>query len=74
MVALNPYDYKMGASFPSPRAVMGNDFVGTIVRIHEKTTTELRIDEKVCGFVHGSNNNDGSNGAFAQYVRAPPIS
>ena len=33
MVALNPSDYKMGAAFPSPGAVIGSDFVGTVVRI-----------------------------------------
>ena len=71
MVALNPSDYKMGATFPSPRAVIGNDFVGTVVGIHEKTTTDISIGDIVCGLVHGSNPADRSNGAFAQYVRVP---
>lgn len=73
MVALNPCDYKIGAAFPSPRAIIGNDFVGTVVQIHPgtSTNTNIQIGNTVCSFVHGSNPADGSNGTFAQYVRAP---
>jgi NADPH:quinone reductase-like Zn-dependent oxidoreductase len=72
-VALNPCDYKMGAAFPSPGAVIGNDFVGEVVFLHEKTTTrsDFNIGDIVCGLVHGSNPADRSNGAFAQYIRVP---
>jgi NADPH:quinone reductase-like Zn-dependent oxidoreductase len=75
MVALNPCDYKMGTAFPSPGAVIGNDFVGTVVCIHEATmatsTDATRVGDTVCGFVHGSNPADHSSGAFAEYIRAP---
>src|SRR5262245_1610660 len=71
MVALNPCDYKMGAAFPSPGAVIGNDFVGTVVRIHDETRTPINIGDTVCGLIHGSNPADLTNGAFAQYIRAP---
>jgi NADPH:quinone reductase-like Zn-dependent oxidoreductase len=71
MVALNPCDYKVGDAFPSPGAVIGSDFIGTVVWIHEKTATDISIGDTVCGFVHGANPADGSNGAFAQYLRAP---
>jgi len=71
MVALNPSDYKMGAAFPSPQAVIGNDFVGTVVKVHEKTNTDIIMGDVVCGFVHGSNPADKFSGAFAQYVRVP---
>jgi NADPH:quinone reductase-like Zn-dependent oxidoreductase len=71
MMALNPCDYKMGAAFPSEGVVIGNDFVGTVVRIHPNVSTEICIGDRVCGLVHGSNPGDRSNGAFAQYVRVP---
>ncbi|KAH8897384.1 GroES-like protein [Thozetella sp. PMI_491] len=70
MVALIPCDYKMGATFPTPGSVVGNDFVGTVVRIHEGTETALQVGDTVCGVVHGSNPADKTNGAFAQYICA----
>lgn len=69
-VALNPCDYKMGTSFPTPGAIIGNDFAGIVVAIDTQTETVFRIGDRVCGLVHGSNPADTSNGAFAQYVRA----
>ncbi|KAI1848514.1 hypothetical protein JX265_013797 [Neoarthrinium moseri] len=70
-VALNPCDYKMGATFPSPGSIVGNDFAGTVVRIHTATKTHIGMGDIVCGTVHGSNPAEHTNGAFAQYVRAP---
>ncbi|KAK3940244.1 hypothetical protein QBC46DRAFT_341803 [Diplogelasinospora grovesii] len=61
MVALNPCDYyKMGAAFPSPGAGIRNDFVGTVVHIHQKTSTDIRIGDTVCGLVHRSDPADRS--------------
>ena len=67
MVALNPRDYKMGVAFPGPQAVIGNDFVRTVVKVHEKTNTDISMGDVICG----SNPADKSNGAFFQYVRVP---
>lgn len=71
MVALNPYDYKMGTAFPSPGALIGNDFVGTVVCIHEMMNTTTIVGDTVCGLVYGSNPADHSSGTFAEYIRAP---
>lgn len=81
MVALNPFDYKMPAATPSKGAVIGNDFVGTVVQIHDEDEGTSRADndenihiqlgDTVCGTVHGSNAADPTNGAFAEYIRVP---
>ncbi|KUI57981.1 Protein TOXD [Cytospora mali] len=70
--ALNPSDYKMGAAFPTPGALVGMDFSGTIASIHPRTETDLQVGDRVCGMVHGSYPGDPSNGAFAAYVRVRP--
>ncbi|KAM7214160.1 Major facilitator superfamily domain containing protein [Rhypophila decipiens] len=73
-VALNPCDYKMPYAFPTPGAIIGNDFVGTIVAIHPSSQSAVRkrfpLGTTVCGLIHGSNPGDPSNGAFATYIRA----
>lgn len=69
-VALNPSDNKMGAAWPTPGALVGMDFSGTIAAIHPDTVTDLAVGDRVCGMVHGSSRGDPTNGAFAQYVRA----
>lgn len=74
MVALNPFDYKMPAASPSKGAVMGNDFVGTVVQIHDENNndkTSIQLGDLVCGTVHGSNAADPTNGSFAEYICAP---
>ena len=70
-VALNPFDHKMGAASPSPGAVIGNDFAGTVVAFGTSAEAELAVGDLVCGTVHGSNAADRSNGAFALYLRVP---
>lgn len=62
----------MGAVFPTPGAIVGMDFSGTVVSIHPDTKTDLRIGDSVCGNSHGSNPTDPTNGAFAEYTRARP--
>lgn len=70
--ALNPSDHKMGATFPTPGAVVGMDFSGIIVSIHPSAKTDFQIGDRVCGMVHGSNPGDPTNGAFATHIRAKP--
>ncbi|ORY55899.1 zinc-binding dehydrogenase family oxidoreductase [Pseudomassariella vexata] len=71
-IALNPSDYKMGAAFPTPGAIIGMDFSGIVASIHPDTKTVLHIGDQVCGMVHGSNPSDPTNGAFAEYIRVRP--
>ncbi|KAI0013522.1 GroES-like protein [Xylariaceae sp. FL0662B] len=73
-VALNPSDTKMGATFPSPGAIIGTDFAGEIVQIHPEAgrlRLDLNVGDMVCGLVHGSNPANHGNGAFAEYLRIP---
>ncbi|RYP08469.1 hypothetical protein DL764_001895 [Monosporascus ibericus] len=74
-VALNPGDYKIGAAFPAPGAVVGHDFAGTIVAIANGTETDLRPGDMVCGVSNGSDPGTPENGAFASYLRtfAPQV-
>lgn len=69
-VALNPTDYKMPANFPSPGAIVGCDLSGLIVRLGSTAPSSLKIGDRVCGAVHGSNPIDHQTGAFAEFVRA----
>lgn len=70
-VAINPCDYKMGAAFPSPGAVVGIDFAGHVVAVSPETTrSDIRVGDAVCGVVHGSNPGDHESGAFAEYILA----
>lgn len=69
-VALNPCDYKMASRFPSPGAVDGCDFSGTVVAqgpVAEKIRS-FQVGDRVCGAVHGSNPIDHQSGSFAEYV------
>ncbi|KAI1500225.1 zinc-binding dehydrogenase [Biscogniauxia marginata] len=68
-VALNPSDYKMGAAFPSPGALIGMDFAGHVVKLNT-TRPDLSIGDAVCGIIHGSNPADHEGGTFAEYVLA----
>lgn len=52
-LAINPSDYKMGANRPTPRAIMGMDFVGKIVQTDAeavKLRPDLAVGDRVCGF------------------------
>lgn len=72
-VSINPCDWKMPSRFPAPGARIGCDFSGTIVAIGpkvEQLNRKLKLGDRVCGGVHGSNPIDLPSGSFAQYVAA----
>jgi NADPH:quinone reductase-like Zn-dependent oxidoreductase len=69
-VGLNPTDYKMPANFPSPGAINGCDFAGVVVQIGPSVTKPLKVGDRVCGVVHGSNPVCHQSGSFAEYVAA----
>ncbi|CAG8902083.1 unnamed protein product [Penicillium egyptiacum] len=69
-VALNPTDHKMVANFPTPGAVSGCDFAGTVVAVGSAATERVKVGDRVCGGVHGANPLDPAVGAFAEYVGA----
>jgi len=70
-VALNPTDYKSPKRFPSPGAIAGCDFAGTVVALGDATRRDeqpLCLGDRVCGPIHGSNPTDHTSGAFSQYI------
>ncbi|KAJ2987028.1 hypothetical protein NUW58_g4731 [Xylaria curta] len=69
-VAMNPSDYKLSAAFPSPGAIVGIDFAGTVVALDQGVRDikpDLGIGDFVCGASHAG---IAGHGAFAQYVVA----
>lgn len=73
VVALNPSDFKMGAAFPAPGAIVGNDFAGTIVALGEGASDikpGLAVGDLVCGALHGSMPGYPDHGSFSNYVLA----
>ena len=72
-VGLNPMDNKIPTNFPSPGAIIGCDLAGIVASIGSKVahlTRPLKVGDRVCGGVHGSNSLDHESGAFAEYVKA----
>lgn len=66
-VALNPTDYKMPEYHPVPNAIMGCDFMGTVVSAGLKVNNALP-GTRLCGSLHGSNPGNPNSGSFAEYL------
>lgn len=81
-VALNPVDYKMGAAYPRPGAVMGTDFAGSVVRVADRIpdgdkdteaeTPSFAMGDQVFGAVLGFDPRSPNNGASASVITAGP--
>ncbi|KAL8668771.1 MAG: hypothetical protein Q9224_007777 [Gallowayella concinna] len=71
-VAINPADAKFLDYSPSPGAIHGADFAGTVVALGTDATAQstLKIGDRVAGAVHGMNNLQPDVGAFVEYVGA----
>ncbi|PLN84682.1 alcohol dehydrogenase GroES-like domain-containing protein [Aspergillus taichungensis] len=67
-VALNPTDFKSPASNPTPGAIMGCDFMGTVISAGTAADKDFPPATRVCGFVHGSNPGNPETGSFAEYL------
>jgi NADPH:quinone reductase-like Zn-dependent oxidoreductase len=73
VVALNPSDLKMGAAFPAPGSIVGNDFVGIIVALGEGASDikpGLAVGDLVCGALQGSMPDSPQFGCFTDYAIA----
>ncbi|KHO00581.1 TRAM1-like protein & fumonisin [Metarhizium album ARSEF 1941] len=68
-VALNPSDYRMPAYNPVPGAVLGCDFMGTVVETGSQATS-CPPGTRLCGPMHGCNAANPNNGAFAEFLVA----
>jgi NADPH:quinone reductase-like Zn-dependent oxidoreductase len=72
-VSINPCDWKMPSRFPTPGARIGCDFAGIVLSIGPdaaRIRPELRVGDRICGGIHGSNPIDLPSGSFAEYVAA----
>lgn len=69
-VALNPIDWMLLESTPSPNAVMGHDYAGTVVAVGESFRGVLKVGDRVCGLVKGADNTRPESGTFAEYIVA----
>lgn len=72
-VAINPCDYKMHERFPCKGAIDGCDFAGEVLAIGSavaESGSDIRVGDRVCGAVHGSNPLRPDSGSFAEYIAA----
>ncbi|GFF74766.1 protein TOXD [Aspergillus udagawae] len=69
-VALNPIDWMLLESTPSPHAIMGHDYAGTVVAVGDSVRELFKIGDRVCGLVKGADNTRPESGAFAEYIVA----
>ncbi|KAL6709860.1 hypothetical protein ACN47E_000645 [Coniothyrium glycines] len=68
-VALNPTDWKNVGRATSPGAIVGCDYAGVIEEVGENVG-DLKVGDRIAGFVRGGDPADHSNGAFAEHVKA----
>ncbi|KAL8968766.1 MAG: hypothetical protein Q9197_004700 [Variospora fuerteventurae] len=69
-VALNPTDYKMPSYHPVPGAIIGCDFMGTVVSAGAAQVEQAPPGSRLCGPIYGSNPGNPNSGAFAEYLVA----
>ncbi|GKZ33141.1 hypothetical protein AbraIFM66950_002925 [Aspergillus brasiliensis] len=69
-VALNPIDWMLLGSTPSPNAVMGHDYSGTVVEVGQSARERFQVGDRVCGLVKGANRIRPESGTFAEYIVA----
>ncbi|SZF00293.1 unnamed protein product [Blumeria hordei] len=69
-VALNPTDWKHVDFLTSKGALIGCDYAGIVEEIGSAVTKPFQVGDTVCGFVHGGNEVQHEDGAFANYILA----
>lgn len=74
-VALSPFDTTLLSHSSAVGAIAGMDFAGEVVAIGSKarTAAHIKVGDRVCGAVAGSNALSPCVGAFAEYVAAADI-
>ncbi|KAG2009352.1 hypothetical protein GB937_007755 [Aspergillus fischeri] len=69
-VAVNPIDWMLLESTPSPHAIMGHDYSGTVVAVGDSVRELFKVGDRVCGLVKGADNTRPESGTFAEYIVA----
>jgi NADPH:quinone reductase-like Zn-dependent oxidoreductase len=67
-VALNPTDWKSLYGRTVPGAISGCDYSGIVEAVGKAVTNELKVGDRVAGFVHGANRENREDGAFAEHI------
>ncbi|KAJ8104390.1 chaperonin 10-like protein [Lipomyces tetrasporus] len=68
-VALNPTDWKaIEFRSNSPGALVGCDYAGIVREVGKAVTKPFKKGDRICGFVHGSNDMQHEDGTFAEYI------
>ncbi|TVY37258.1 Protein TOXD [Lachnellula occidentalis] len=73
-VALNPADWQdleeQDLKPGSAPLLIGCDFSGIVEAMGKNVSKDLKIGDRVMGFVHGTNVDNHENGAFAEHITA----
>ncbi|KAL4913079.1 hypothetical protein BDW62DRAFT_220886 [Aspergillus aurantiobrunneus] len=69
-VALNPTDWKHIAYHAPPGVLVGCDYAGVVQEVGKNVKKPFKKGDRICGFIHGSNEVQPEDGAFAEYVVA----
>ncbi|KAK9234454.1 zinc-binding oxidoreductase protein [Lipomyces kononenkoae] len=67
-VALNPTDWKHIEYLAPPGVLVGCDYAGIVQEVGKNVKKSFKRGDRVCGFVHGSNEVQPEDGAFAEYI------
>ncbi|KAL3431468.1 chaperonin 10-like protein [Aspergillus tetrazonus] len=69
-VALNPTDWKHIAYLAPPGVLVGCDYAGIVEEVGKNVKKPFKKGDRIAGFIHGSNQVQPEDGAFAEYVVA----
>ncbi|CAI6242887.1 unnamed protein product [Periconia digitata] len=67
-IALNPTDWKHIDFRADKGAINGCDYAGIVEAIGPNVHHGLKVGDRVAGFVHGSNESNHADGAFAEHI------
>jgi NADPH:quinone reductase-like Zn-dependent oxidoreductase len=69
-IALNPADWKhIDYSILNTKGhLVGCDYAGVVSQVGEGYSKTWKVGDRICGFVHGGNQHEAEDGAFAERI------
>ncbi|OQV09348.1 Alcohol dehydrogenase GroES-like domain-containing protein [Cladophialophora immunda] len=67
-VAMNPTDHKHIDTWNNKGVLAGCDFAGVVSKLGSGYSKEWKVGDRICGFVHGGNELEPEDGAFAEQI------
>lgn len=67
-VAMNPTDYKHIDTWNHKGLLSGCDFAGVVNQLGSGYSKDWKVGDRICGFVHGANELECEDGAFAEQI------